>query len=542
MISGLPSRTGPAVRTAALAGLLVAAVAAVGLVPSERSASAQAPALPPELQLVPHDAAFFLHADAAQLWGGSIAKAIRAADPKTLDQFVGQAKEMFGVTPDQLRTVTVFVPKLKEPRDSQQLGLVVTFAAPVDATKLKAGFAKLVGNNPDEKIVLRTPTDKTAVVLVGLGEEYFKPRPANETGPLSAAIKEAATGKHTLVAGSALANLPDQIRADDVPGFLRSFQPLFKAESITAVVDLGKDLTAEVRVKAGTAAQAIDCEKALGLLVSLGQEGLGEGIKELASAKEPMLKDVVTIMKAVQDGLKGAKFTTDKTETRVSLKVPADLPFGSAFVGAKVKVQGAAARAQSQNNLKQIGLAMHNYHDTHGAFPPAAVCDKTGKPLLSWRVLILPYIEQDELYKEFKLDEPWDSEHNKKLVAKMPKVYMVPGQPDGASDTYYRAFVGNGALLEYVRGPKITEITDGTSNTIMVVTAADAVPWTKPDELAFDPDKDMVKLLGTLPQGTVCNTAFCDGSVRAIDTTKLKKATLNALITKAGGEVIDDIP
>jgi hypothetical protein len=101
------------------------------------------------------------------------------------------------------------------------------------------------------------------VVLVGLGQEYAKPRAATEAGPLTAAIKEAATGKHTVVAGTTLANLPDQIRADDVPGFLRSFQPLFKAESITAVVDLGAELSAEVRVKAGTPAQAIDCEKAL---------------------------------------------------------------------------------------------------------------------------------------------------------------------------------------------------------------------------------------------------------------------------------------
>ena len=112
---------------------------------------------------------------------------------------------------------------------------------------------------------------------------------------------------------------------------------------------------------------------------------------------------------------------------------------------------------------------------------------------------------------------------------------MPFGSPD---ETHYRVFVGNGAAFDYLRGPKLTEFLDGTSNTIMIVTSDKAVPWTKPDELAFDPDKDMTKLLGFFP-GEVCSVAFGDGSVRALPK-KLKLKTLNALITKAGGEVIDD--
>src|SRR5207249_2796575 len=82
----------------------------------------------------------------------------------------------------------------------------------------------------------------------------------------------------------------------------------------------------------------------------------------------------------------------------------------------------AGRRTVSQNNLKQIGLAMHNYHDTYRHFPPQALTDKNGKPLLSWRVAVLPFIEQDNLYRQFKLDEPWDSEHNRKLLERMPKL------------------------------------------------------------------------------------------------------------------------
>src|SRR4029079_8282178 len=128
-----------------------------------------------------------------------------------------------------------------------------------------------------------------------------------------------------------------------------------------------------------------------------------------------------------------------------------------------------------------------------------------------------------------KLDEPWDSEHNKKLIAKMPKVYQVPVPTTAKpNETHYRVFVGNGAAFDYLKGSKLTEFADGTSNTILVVTAKDAVPWTKPDELAFDPDKDMRLLLGFFP-GQVCAVAMGDGSVRALSKSISKKTLGNAI-------------
>ena len=114
------------------------------------------------------------------------------------------------------------------------------------------------------------------------------------------------------------------------------------------------------------------------------------------------------------------------------------------------KVREAAQRTSSINNLKQIALAMHNYNSTYGAFPAAAICDKkTGKPLLSWRVAILQYIEEEALYKQFKLDEPWDSEHNLKLAKNMPKIYFHPkANKPGDDKTHYRLFYGKGAAFE----------------------------------------------------------------------------------------------
>jgi hypothetical protein len=126
---------------------------------------------------------------------------------------------------------------------------------------------------------------------------------------------------------------------------------------------------------------------------------------------------------------------------------------------------------------------MHTYASENGArLPAAAVFDKDGKPLLSWRVLILPYIEQDALYKEFHLDEPWDSDHNKKLLEKMPPLYGF-GDENAANnhETHYQGFVGKGAFFDGMKGIQVNDIRDGMSNTIMVVEAKRAVPWSKPE-------------------------------------------------------------
>jgi hypothetical protein len=193
-----------------------------------------------------------------------------------------------------------------------------------------------------------------------------------------------------------------------------------------------------------------------------------------------------------------------------------------------------AQRRASANNLKQIGLALHNYHDANGKFPPAAICDKQGKPLLSWRVAILPYIEQDNLFKQFKLDEPWDSEHNKPMSATVVKLFTLPNvKGEAPGTTHYRVFVGGGALFEPKDGVRLPDVKDGTSNTIMVVEAKDGVPWAKPDELTYDPKK--VPEVGYFKDGF--NALFADGAVRWIKR-GIDPKTLHALITRAGGEVI----
>ena len=171
-------------------------------------------------------------------------------------------------------------------------------------------------------------------------------------------------------------------------------------------------------------------------------------------------------------------------------------------------------------------------------FPPATIRSKDGKPLLSWRVAALPYLEQNDLYNRFHLDEPWDSPHNKALLKEMPEVYapVLPTDEPRVS-TYYQVFTGPGALFENEKGIGFNDIKDGTSNTLLVVEAGTPVPWTKPEDIEFDKKKPLPKLGRQFDDGFY--GALADGSVRFFGKNTTDKNFLRPLITCNGGEIIN---
>ena len=202
----------------------------------------------------------------------------------------------------------------------------------------------------------------------------------------------------------------------------------------------------------------------------------------------------------------------------------------------------AAERARQLNNLRQIALAMIHHETRYGDFPPVAKRGTDGKPLLSWRVLILPYLDRQDLYQKFHLDEPWDSPHNLALLDRMPDVYRSPGTI-GTGETSMLLFVGRGAAFasphDRAGGPlRSADITDGLTNTIMVVEAGPdkAVPWTKPEDLPFQRTNPPAAL-GMVRQSGFLAVLF-DGSVRVLPA-DIERAHLRALITPNGREPID---
>lgn len=190
----------------------------------------------------------------------------------------------------------------------------------------------------------------------------------------------------------------------------------------------------------------------------------------------------------------------------------------------------AKIRFETSTRLQAIVAALHRYSDSHkeGRLPPATLICKDGRPLLSWRVLILPFLGHEELFQLFRLDEPWDSERNRQLLALMPEVYARP--PNAAIwgdpiSTFWQVVVGSDSAFDCPGGCRLpSNFSAGLSRTILVVEATEPVPWTKPEDLIYRPDQPFPKLgaaaLGRQPSSFFSVNTFCigwgDGSVSPI--------------------------
>ena len=197
----------------------------------------------------------------------------------------------------------------------------------------------------------------------------------------------------------------------------------------------------------------------------------------------------------------------------------------------------ASQLAESAAKLKQIGLAMFQYHDVYGRLPGASLTGKDGKPRqLSWRVTLLEFLGEKVLFSQFRQDEPWDSEHNKALIAKMPAVYVPVGGAAKPGETYYQVFVGPGTPFESGGGISLPSIADGTATTAEVVEAGTPVVWTRPADLAFNPMRELPKFGGM--SADEFNVLMCDGVVHRFinppDPVEFKK-----VVTRGGEEIID---
>jgi prepilin-type processing-associated H-X9-DG protein len=549
VLTGPPSRRGLAWGVAVLVGAAVLLSTPDGSGVAAKDEPAKA-ALPADLALVPGDAFAFATIRVGDLWNHEGTKALRADVAREFPDAYKEMEKMAGVPPAEIERLTFVITKTPGPGDQGPVfAIVVATGKPYDKKKL---LESLVPDAKEETHKGKTlhvlggaavcPIDATTFLMgaTDVVQDVIDRGGKSADSPLAPALALAA-GKHPVTGGIRPAALLDTI-GNMIPGEVEAFKPLLELPAAYGTIDFGKEATLEARLVSAGETEAKGTVTAAKSLVALIQQlGFPQAEAELDKIPKGKADNFKKLFKEFTMAVKDLPIEAKGKEVPLKLTLKADLPaLTKALREGVVVARGAAGRVQSSNNLKQMAIAMHNYHSTYNAFPPAAITGKDDKPLLSWRVAILPFVEQDALYNEFKLDEPWDSANNKKLLEKMPRVYMTPEQAEKADEkgekvttTHYRVFHGKGAAFEGTSGQPIATFTDGTSNTILIVEAEQAVPWTKPEELPFDPKKDLPKL--GLKGAEKVNVAMADGSVRELQK-EIKKDELTPLITRNAGD------
>lgn len=463
-------------------------------------------------------------------------------------------------------------PAVKPVELSPTVFAILAFSAPFDAAKVReTGFPRAVEESAGGKpiwydssigVAVHFPSDRLMVIGTGSAVSKYLSKPPAKEGALAPAIKLAAGGSRHLVAA---VNMMQIHGFQDFPnGLPDEISPILRAESMTFGLVVGSGAKFDLRAAYKDDATAQEAEKSLRAAAETGRKKLATMKIEMeasvngkaGAAKPRPIKELpeaigglfgLGAINMLDEWLADPPLKREGSELSVTLTANS---MGSSYVAlsamsvgmllpAVQKVREAAARSMDSNNLKQLALAMHNYHDANGKMPSSSWGTKfengrqTGK--LSWRVALLPYIEQGALYQQFKTDEPWDSENNKKLIPLMPKTFANPRAIAQPGMTYYKIFVGGGAAFDHQRDTKMpASFPDGTTNTILIAEGGEPVIWTKPDDFEFNPKEALPKL--ALPGVNGINVAMADGSTRFVDLTRVSEKTLKQVIQADDGE------
>ena len=515
--------------------------------------------VPPDLALIPGDAAGFVSVDVPGILNSPICDEVRFALGALKPAEIAAFAKKFPVDPTTIQRVVILFPTGPTALDpipnlhptAVSALVVVGCSKPFDRATLAKGM--FPAGRPkgyrgrsyqfDEDAwsgVLALPDDRTFVVgaedsLVWLIDRLER---GDAVGPLSPARAEAA--RHTLFAAfhpSAVvppAALPAELR------------PLADAQRICLAIDPGKTLKASLELHYANAAGATAGEAALKVAIGLGRDQLRkaeENLKKVtdkpvpaggvASPSEFPERFAALIgvgaIRRLDEALKALPVEQQGATVRVALEMP--MPSGASalvvmagittlgtnanstfqFVGSAIKPPGSGPSPE-EVRLKKLAAAFKAYHAEHGHYPPAALAGKDGTSLLSWRVALLPHLGEKELYTQFHFDEPWDSLHNKKLIAKMPDVFNKPHiWPQNYGRTNAQVVTGPGTLFDGPVGLK-----GPGAQTILALESGDggSVWWTKPADATYAPGKPPT-VFGSSDWGS-CWVVFADGTAKRL--------------------------
>lgn len=490
-----------------------------------------------DLKIVPQDAtmAWVLRFDAAEAYQ-QVLKLMTAIDPRQAQQF--QANLAGGEQQLGLRLVDDL---LKPLGDTWSL-----FSTSADGNNFWMGFALAVSVSDHDRLVkthdqllalakgllaMQGPNAPTIKESTFKGMRVFRLQP---NGPVPVAPTWAITDKHLLVT-VVPQSMKSLLERDANAGSLADIPSVQKLTASAAPLYVSYQDTASLLGQMyGTLQLAAPVING-----ALAQQGIEFDLPTLPSLAKitPYITPTVRVLRSTSAGFASEQYYSVPLSVDVASVSPVTVAL---LLPAIQAARETARRNMTSNNLKQQMLAMLNHEALHRTFPAAAISDKQGKRLLSWRVKLLPLLEEEALYKEFHLDEPWDSEHNRKLIQRMPAVYADPSNPQlaEAGKTRYLVPTGPAALFQGDKPPAINQITDGTSRTLAIVEVVPekAVIWTKPEDIEVDPKNPLDGLEHS--RGPGFEAAFCDGSVRMLMDT-IDPETLRRLFDPRDGQAVD---
>ncbi len=466
---------------------------------------------------------------------------------------------------------------------------ILAFTAPYDEAKVRGVLlpgsvvnevgGKTFWEDKSNGLAAYFPSNTLLVIGTVPGVNQFVTRLAakekQSEGPLTGALELASKGGRQVVAAINarqfhlnLKKLKDEFRDMPMDGaeliqLTRDVEPLLHTEAYAIGLSLmgQDDSKIDLRAYFKDDKEAEEGEKAVLALAVFAHKKLAEPQKSLektlkGSAEKSKHRSIeelpqailslvgIGTIKKLDEYLANPPLKRNGKELIATFEMPslaaAYMSATAAAIGFMVpavsKVREAAVRLSSSNNLKEIGLGMMNYELAFGHFPQSSPHDKNDPNQLSWRVQLLPFVGEDKLYQEFKVNEPWDSPNNKKLIDRMPKIYKFPSAIAPPGETFYKVFTGNRAIFGPGKKTKLTDIIDGQSLTILAIEGGEPVIWTKPDDIPFNVNEPLPNL--SLQGSHSINVLMADCSVRVVDLDKVSEKTLKAAITMNGGEVL----
>lgn len=513
------------------------------------------------LQWLPQQAEGLVHIDVDRLLSGPVGQLLQSP---FVTGPIGQFRDKAGFGPEDIQSITIgasgfsttvsagqppsldsipFVGVVRAKRALDAAKIQTAIPGAQSVTQGSATYIRLPGNPPTAMWFADSST-----AVFGAEPSVVRAVQSGSTPPPTTLDTALLDGKSVLQlvfspADAAIFQHPNLQVPPQSPAGTKATVAAIR-EHVTAV-SLGIDFTNDIAFSMNTRCR--DAAGAQAVAAALKQANEDNKTQVDAMANSPQAAMLGPMIEIQRKMIETSQITAADTICRSSSsaagggqQLVTQLPIliGQAMAQGLSQRRSMGQGIQPQDNFKTIALAMQNFHSAYKRFPNPAPQSPTGVKWLSWRVHLLPFLGQQSLYEQFKLQEPWDSPTNRPLADQMPDVFRSPssaGVPQGR--TLYQVPIGPGTAFEGGKGMGMSEFTDGTSNTILIVEAspARAVYWTQPDDFAFNPANPMDGLEGIASGGF--RAAFADGSIKTV-TSAAGKDVVKGMFTRNGGETI----